>query len=446
MCHYDVIIVGGGVSGTVAGIASARIGAKTLIIEKMGFLGGMLTAGGVGPMMTFHAGDIQVVRGIAEEIVQTLKKCGGSPGHIIDMTGYTYTVTPFDSELLKHILEKTYLESGGKILYHSMLLNATVILSKINSICVCTKGGSLEFEAKVFIDATGDADLAAASGVEFSLGRPGDNLCQPITMNMKISNVDVQLIKKCIQLDPNDFPNINIELLDEASKLSMGGFVKVFNEGKRSGDITFTREYILLFETNNPGEVIVNTTRVQKVDPTNPWQLSEAEIEGRRQALELFRFMKDKVPGFNNAVLMHTGPNAGVRESRKIKGRYILSADDLAKQRSFTDEIACGGYPIDIHSPDCEGTKSCHMNWGAIYGIPYRCLINPQIDNLINVGRCISATHEASAAIRVSPIAMAVGQAGGSAAALAAKQNCSFTELNYQELRKQLLKDHVFLR
>ncbi len=446
MKPYDVIVVGGGVSGSVAGIASARAGARTLIVEKMGFLGGMLTAGGVGPMMTFHAGAVQVVRGIAEEVVQNLQQSGGSPGHIVDSTGYTYTVTPFDAELLKHVLEKMYLAAGGEILYHSMLAGVAVAAGEIAAITVATKSGPLELKAANFIDASGDGDLAAWAGVPFLLGRPGDHLSQPLTMNFKLGRVDIPAVKEYIRNHPEEFPEARIDLLDKAPRLSMGGFTGIFAAGRSTGEISFTRECILLFETNHPGEVIVNTTRIQKVDPTDAWELSGAEVEGRRQALELFQFMKRRVPGFADAVLISSGPNVGVRESRKIQGIYVLTANDLLEQLPFADEIACGGYPVDVHSPDGEGTASRHLEWGAVYGIPYRSLINERVTNLINVGRCISATHEACAAIRVSPIAMAVGQAGGSAAALASRNHWATADLDYRSLRAELLQGGAFLR
>ncbi|HBE76499.1 MAG TPA: FAD-dependent oxidoreductase [Firmicutes bacterium] len=446
MNYYDVIVVGGGVSGAIAGIASARLGAKTLIIEKMGFLGGMLTAGGVGPMMTFHAGSLQVVRGIADEVIKNLEKMGGSPGHIVDTTGYTYTVTPFDAELMKHVLEKMYLDASGEIMYHSFFCDVKVTCGEINQIKVATKSGLLELTATVFVDASGDGDLAAWAGVPFLLGRPGDHLSQPLTMNFKLGQVNIVKLKDYILSHPEEFPEAKAELLNQAPRLSMGGFTKILATGQKNSEITFSRECILLFETNNPGEVIVNTTRIQKVNPTDVRELSNAEVEGRRQALELFYFMKHRVPGFEDALFMSSGPNIGVRESRKIQGKYILTAEDLLGQVVFADEIACGGYPVDVHSPDGEGTDSCHLKWGAVYGIPYRSLINGKVSNLINVGRCISATHEACAAIRVSPIAMAMGQAGGTAAALAVQKNSEVTNLEYHYLREQLLNDQVYLR
>ncbi|HWR40160.1 MAG TPA: FAD-dependent oxidoreductase [Patescibacteria group bacterium] len=444
--RYDVIVVGGGVSGAVAGIASARQGARTLIVEKMGFLGGMLTAGGVGPMMTFHAGERQVVRGIAGEVVERLKAMGGSPGHIVDTTGYTYTVTPFDAELLKHVLETMFCEAGGVLLYHSMLAGVRREGDRIAAIRVLTKSGEQEFTAHTFVDASGDGDLAARSGVDFQLGRESDNLCQPVTMNMKMRQVNIARVKECVRRDPADFLEVNVALLDKATRLSLGGFVKEFEQGRRDGELSFSRECVLFFETNNPGEVIVNTTRIQKVNPTDAAELSRAETEGRRQALELYRFMQKRLPGFEAAVLVSTGPNLGVRESRKIKGRYILQAQDLLDRVAFDDEIACGGYPIDVHSPDGEGTQTKKLPYGAVYGIPYRSLLAREITNLITVGRCISATSEACAAVRVSPIAMAIGQAGGTAGAMAVLSSCQPTELPAGELRQALRKQGAYLR
>lgn len=447
MFDYDVLIVGGGVSGATAGIACARQGVKTLIVEKMGFLGGMLTAGGVGPMMTFHAGDIQTIRGIADEVVENLKAMGASPGHIIDSTGYTYTVTPFDSELLKHVLERMYIGAGGEILYHSMLSGVETENGSIASVKLSTKSGLINLSSRLYIDATGDGDLSAWSGVEFLLGREKDNLCQPVTMNLKLRNVDIDRIKKLIKEEKNNFPHVNIEKMDNSPRLSMGGYIKELNEARENGEITFSREYILLFETNNPGEVIVNTTRIQKVDATNPWDLSKAETEGRKQALELYNFLKKRAAGFENSIIMYTGPNLGIRESRKIKGKYILTAEDMFSDEQFTDEIARGGYPVDVHNPEGEGTTSKHMAWGDSYGIPFRCLLNDRISNLITVGRCISVTHEACAAIRVTPIAMAIGQAGGTAAGLAVKNyNSDINMLDVYELRKELVKHGSYIK
>lgn len=282
--------------------------------------------------------------------------------------------------------------------------------------------------------------------MDFQLGRPKDNLCQPVTTNFKVRNVNIKEVKKYILSHPEEFPSQNIELIDKAPRFSCAGYVKDLNEAINKGELSFHREVILFFETNNEGEVIVNTTRIQKVNPTDPFEVSKAEIEGRKQVLELYNLLRNKISGFENCVLEYSGPNIGVRESRKIKGEYTLSADDLFEDKYFEDEIARGGYPVDVHSPDGEGTNSKHLSYGASYGIPYGSLINPQVKNIITVGRCISATHEACAAIRVSPIAMAIGQAGGTAAAICANENKNAYEIDFNELRKNLKENGAYIK
>lgn len=444
---YDLVVVGGGISGSIAAIAAARMGVDTLLIEQYGFLGGSLTANGVGPMMTFHAGDEQVVQGITGEMIDRLVKKGKSPGHIFDTTGYTYSVTPFDAEAMKHELEITLLEAGGKILYHTMLAAVTTQDDKIISITVCNKDGLSEINGELFIDATGDGDLASRAGVPYQKGRKKDGQNQPMTMNLKMGNVDIARVRAYIKEHPEEFPRLNNDtsIIDRANRLSIGGFVRTLEKAKKEGAITFEREDILFFETNNPGEVIINVTRILNHDATDAGSLSEAEIEGRRQVRELEAFMKERIPGFENAHVLFSGPNIGIRSSRQIEGVYTLTAEDILECRQFEDTIAHGGYPIDIHSPDGEGTFSQHLEWGDIYSIPYRTLINDHIKNIITVGRCISVTFEAQAAIRVSPIAGAIGHAGGAAAALVIKDKKLPAEIDIKKLQNAIREQGGYL-
>lgn len=432
----------------MAAISAARSGIKTVLIEQHGFLGGSLTANGVGPMMTFHAGNKQVIKGITGELINRLVKKNKSPGHIFDTTGYTYSVTPFDSEAMKYELETMLLEAGGKVLYHTMLADVKVNQDKINSIIICNKNGLSELKAKLYIDASGDADLSYWSGVPYTKGREKDGFSQPMTMNLKMANVNIEKVRTYIKNYPDEFPRLegDTTIIDKASRLSIGGFVKTLEKAKQKGEITFEREDILFFETNNPGEVIINVTRVLNHDSTDSKSYSEAEIEGRKQIKELESFMKNRIEGFENAYVTYSGPNLGVRSSRQIKGEYILTAEDLLKSKDFEDTIAHGGYPIDIHSPDGKGTKSEHLSWGDIYNIPYRSLINNQVSNLITVGRCISATFEAQASIRVSPIAGAIGHAGGAAASIAVEDDLNFEEINIRKLQNLILKQNGYLK
>jgi len=435
---YDVIVVGGGVSGVVAAIASARNKAKTLLIERYGFCGGTLTNSGVGPMMTFHAGSEQVVKGIAEEIIERMKEKGASVGHILDTIGYASSVTPFDSEQLKHVLDEMLEESGCDVLYHTMLAGVNVAEDKIQSIKVCNKAGLSDIEGKIYIDATGDADLSYFAGVKCRKGRDADNLCQPMTTNVKIGNVDIEKVKKSIVEDPSNHEIEHVDKLNIIPRLSVAGFIKELETAKKNKDITFQRETVLFFETNNKGEVILNMTRVLGKDATDPHQLTEAEIEGRKQANQAFQFLKKYIPGFENAVFISTGVQIGIRESRRIQGKYILTAEDLLNSVDFEDAIATGGYPIDIHNPAGNNTFSIHLKPGQSYKIPYRSLLPEEVRNLIVAGRCISVTHEAAAAIRVTPIAMAIGQAAGTAAAICTMDNTDPSDICIDKLRTTL--------
>lgn len=445
MDNWDVIIVGGGVSGCIAALAAARMGAKTLIVEKYGFLGGTLTNSGVGPMMTFHAGSRQVIGGIPQELVERLIKNQASTGHIEDTTGYASSVTPFDSEQLKSTLDDMMKESNVDVLFHAQIVSTIKEENRIIGISVITCAGILELFGKVFIDATGNADLSYMAGAKTFLGREEDGLCQPMTTNMRIRDVDIDTIKEQIRKNPNNFRNINVTVLDRSPRLSLAGFYKEFDEAKNAGMISTNREDVLFFETSKKNEIIVNTTRIIRKNPTDPWQLSEAEAEGRRQANELFSFFKQKIRGFEKSVYVSSGTQIGIRESRRVEGEYILTGEDLLSSERFEDTIALGGYPIDIHNPTGKNTKTEHLKDGQFYYIPLRSIEVKGLDNLIVSGRCISCTHEACAAIRVTPIAMAIGQAAGCAAAECVLNGGVVRNIDYSKVKEALLGQRAIL-
>ena len=454
MKSYDVIVVGGGISGSMAAIQAAREGAKTLLIEKNSFLGGMLTASGVGPMMTFHAGSKLAVRGIPNELIERLKKRGKSPGHIYDTTTYTYTVTPFDMEGMKHELEMMALEASVDILYNAILNEVSVVGDVLTKITVTTKEKELGFSAKVFIDATGDADLSYKAGVRTQLGRVTDNKTQPLTMNLKMANVNIEKIKNHIKANKENFREYKNDAspLDKAPRLSLGGFEREITNAIEDGRLSFLRERVLFFETNNPGEVIVNTSRVVNINPTDPYEMSKAEAIGRKQVRELEEFLRSDIPGFENSYVIYSGPSIGVRSSRQIIGTHVLHETELVGLKKFEDTICHGGYPIDVHP--AEGHDKFvdwskvhrHLNYGDMYSIPFRALTNLEVSNLITVGRCISATFEAQGGIRVSPIAAGIGQAGGAAASvMVIKSVFDSKKIDYKEIQDVLLKWDAYL-
>lgn len=443
----ELVVIGCGMAGTMAAVAAARLGRKVIALEEMAFPGGSMTAMGTGPMMTFHAGEQQVIRGLAQEMVDRLIKGEFSPGHTVDSTGYTYTVTPFSAEGMKLVLEQMLLEAGVTVLYHTAVTGVTVLNGRAAEISCYACGQSFRIQARLMIDATGDADALVQAGVPCVTGRPQDGKNQPMTMNYRVSGVDIAAIRRHMAEHPELFPFLapKAGIERNAVRLSFSGFQDIMREGIRSGELTVDRDIVLCFENDHPGEVIVNMSRVLGEDPLDPLSLSRAEAEGRRQVQVLFRFMKKHIPGFENTLLLTSGPNIGIRSSRRMVGVYTLTAEDILSCQAFSDAVACFGYPIDIHSADGVETDSRFLQEGAYYTIPYRCLINTAVPNMMAAGRNISCTYEAQASTRLSPCCAAIGQAAGTAAAIALESGLLPTGIDPDALRRQLLADNAFL-
>ncbi len=451
--RFDVIVIGGGPAGTVAAIAAAREGAKVLLAERHGFLGGMLTAAGTGPMMSFHSGTpqtdrTQVVRGIPDELVERMKSRGFSPGHLEDFVGYCGTVTPFSPEGMKVVMEEMCIEAGVTLLYHTDFIDAeTDRENRIVSVRLHAKNGFFKAYARVFVDASADADLAVSAGVSTVLGREDDHLSQPMSMNILAGGVDREKVLDFVLSNRDDMlKTIPFDHLRDIPRSGIQGANALLRKLRAEGKTRVPNSHLLCFETNTPGQYIINMTHVSEKNPTDAFDLTFAEIEGRRQAHETFALFKEYIPGFENAHLISTGPNIGIRESRKIDGIYKLTAEDLLKPVMFPDAVAMGGYPIDVHNPGGKhGTPMPPLKPGSWYSIPYRSLVTEKVPNLVVAGRCISATHQACGAVRVTPILMAVAQGAGTAAALAAEKGIHVKDLDTGLLRARLKKAGAFL-
>tara|TARA_R110001583_G_C5665141_1_gene410011 strand:+ start:4639 stop:6006 length:1368 start_codon:yes stop_codon:yes gene_type:complete len=442
--NYDLIVVGGGPSGVMAAVQASRMGVKTLILERGSFPGGSLTMMGVSPMMTFHnpVGN-QVVFGHAQELIDRLMKIGASPGHVVDSVTYCSTVTPFDTEAMKMVLEQMISESGADILYHTMLGNVNYDGNRITSLDICNKAGITKMIANYYIDATGDGDLAYYAGLTQQKGRPSDQALQPMTMNMKIGNVNIEKIRQDVISNPENYSfdlgqDEGIKRVQSSERLSLKAFKAQWERYRSEHNLDIPREYILFFETNEKNTVVVNSSRIQGLDGTNPYDVSKAEMEGRRQCYQIFKFLKSEAIGFEGSTLLSTPNHIGVRETRRSIGEYVLTAKDLLEQTAFPDAISQGAYPIDIHSPDKVETVTQHLAGDHLYKIPMRCLFSKKCDNLVFTGRNISADAEAFAAIRVSPIAMSIGQASGALAATAAKQGVTINNVDYRDVQRSL--------
>jgi hypothetical protein len=448
---FDVLVIGGGNAGCAAAIAAARAGADTLLVERYGFLGGTATAAMVAPWMTYHAGTVEknerVTGGIAQEIVERLIKAGASPGHVRDASDYVATVTPFDPEYHKWLLFEMCEEARVRLLLHALFVEPLMQGDEITGAIFQTVGGRREVRAARVIDATADAHVAAAAGAPFEMGDRAEGLVQPMTMIFKLSHVDLNRTADYLREHPEEIrTSIPSGEWNSETLTVVAGLWRVWREAREAGEVNIPREVVSFFRTPYSDEVTVNMTRVTELNPLDPADLTRAEIETRRQVMQLVKFFQKRVPGFEKARLAATPTQVGVRESRRIIGEYSLTADDLLQARTFADAVARSGYPIDIHNPKGEGTKTVRLPEGATYEIPYRCLVPQKIDNLLVAGRCISVTHEALASTRLTPTIMTLGQAAGCAAAMSVAAHVSPRDVDVKALRASLVKQGVDLR
>jgi len=402
----QVLVAGGGPAGLATAVAAARKGAETVLIERYGFLGGMATAGLVNPFMAWHAGGKPLVAGIFQEMLDGMKALGGYGGR---GAGHA-----FDPEVFKLAADQMCQQAGAQVRLHTLLTGVQVEGRRITSITTESKSGAEKWSAQVWVDCTGDADLAFRAGVPCDEGREGDHLSQPMTLNFRMAGVKIARMPSRAEIN------------------------RRFDKATAEGRVRCPRENVLWFHTTRPGVVHFNTTRVTGKSGVSADDLTEAEVEARRQAHELARFLVSDVPGFEKAYLQQSGVQIGVRESRRIRGEYTLTGDDVVQARKFPDGIARCNYPIDIHSPTGAGTLIREVPEGDWYEIPYRCLLPVGIDNLLVAGRCVSATHEGQSSLRVMAQCFAMGQAAGTAAAMAVERGCAPRDLAPEELRTAL--------
>ncbi|SDC72106.1 FAD dependent oxidoreductase [Melghirimyces thermohalophilus] len=442
--HYDIIVVGGGPAGINAALAAGRRRKKVLLIERHGFLGGMSTIAGVYPWMTFHTGEgKQVIRGIADEIVERLKERKASPGHLRDTCGFVYTVTPYDPEVYKVLVVEMLREAGVDILVHSFVDDLRLRDSAtIDTIQITSKSGRRRVSADFFIDTSGDADLAYLAGAPTEKGRPDDKRTQPMTTKFRMRGVDLKKVKAAILADPDNFyPKTPIKELSELPLTAVQGF---YSQWKRAR-LPIKRDQVLFFAGPAEDEVLVNMTRVQGLDGTDVEDLSKAEYEGRKQVLLVADFLKEWIPGFETASISSVGAQIGIRETRRIVGQYTLTQEDVTAGRRFADVICRSGYPIDIHSPSGNHVEVARVSGDGAFDIPYRSLVPQRIDNLLVAGRCLSASHEAIATSRLTPSAMGTGQAAGTAAALCLESGDRPADVDIWFLQEQLIEDRMVL-
>jgi glycine/D-amino acid oxidase-like deaminating enzyme len=420
---YDVVVVGSGSAGSPAAIAAARAGANVLLVEKLPFLGGVSTA----VLDTFYgfyapgSRPVKLVGGIGDDVIAELRRRGEvleRPNTYGAGTGVTYL-----AEHLKVVWEDLVTGAGVRVLLHAFLQGASVDDGRISELVVATKAGLHRVEARVFIDASGDGDLSHFAGFDYE---PAGALspAQTLTTTFRMVNVDHR----------------------RRGAIGKEELHALMAEAADSGDYELPRREGSDHITPIAGMTATVMTRVGQVRPddegrfrnaTDPDVLTAAEMEGRRQALEYARFLIDRVPGYEKARLVALSSQIGLRETRRVYGDYRMTRDDVLTARQFDDQIGLCGAPIEDHLAGA-GTKWEYLPDGTAVGIPLRTLVPRDGSNVLVAGRCFSADHDAQASVRSMAQCMAMGQAAGTAAALAVKRSGAVRDIDIGALLEQL--------
>ena len=427
ICSADVAVVGGGPGGLGAALMSARCGARTVLVEAYGVPGGMAVIGEVQPFMISgtrqHPLDAPVYGEWKEAMLRYFPETVRSEIR----TATDYRNRAINKAAAALAAEDLLLESGVELLYHHRVVDARVENGRIAELVCNARGGFGAIRAKVFVDCTGDGEVAALAGCPFDMGNENGG-CQPMTLCFKLSHVKVPFVAGGEGerfIDPEWKRLLNV----------------CYVRAREQGRLGCPREDVLLFpfQIADEGVIHFNTTRVQGFDPTDGGSFSQAEIEGRRQMRELVKFLQDEVPGFENSRLMSMAVQIGVRESRRIRGMYRLTAVDFAACSRFEDVIARCSYNIDIHSSRGAGTFLQNLKPGDFYEIPYRSIVPLGCANLTVGGRPVSADAIVYSSLRIMPTAISIGQGAGVGAALAAMRNMSPAGIDGKEVRRKLI-------
>ena len=462
--NTDVLVVGGGVAGCAAALSAARHGAKVVLIENGGTLGGQAGIGIVTPLDAVKARNGKSFGGLIKEFCDEIAELGEK---------YCFNDNPEKKHfslgsphILKYVLLEKLVEAGVDVRFHTTLVSAETENDKVKSATVLDKSGFLIINAKSFIDASGDADLVAFSGAEFVLGSEKgvlDSLVKNDLNKRHFSDEEYSGYEKDGVMQPvSIFFVMGGVDIDEARKLNnkklefgdLGITKERFENWKFAGtcgfEITDNRiptpqGRVLISRGPREDMAVVNMSRVTGINGADADSLNEGEIKAQLQLIAIVDFLQTFIPGFEKSYLIQSANTLGVRETRRLKGRYMLTGNEAILCEPKADSVARGSYTIDIHDPNGKSAAVGGVIKGDFYDIPYGCLVAKEYDNLLACGRCISVDHVAHASTRIQGTCIMTGQAVGTAAALSLKQNIGPADIDVNYLRETLINDGVYL-
>lgn len=447
--QYDIAVIGGGPGGLPAALEAARHGAKVLLVEKNGYLGGNLTLG--LPLLGYLDKDGNpIIRGIAQELVDALAEKGAAGPHT--WCPLHNSVTIYDHEVFKVVAFEKCREAGAEVLLHTQVIDTNVENGRLQSVTLFGKSRCIELEAKVFIDATGDGDVAYLAGASYEKGQNDCGTVQPPTVMCTLGGVDVEKTIAYLEAHPEQsklpesmkiYPGYDASYFKANPRYHvMVGMRKLFLELKADGRLPVDRDTLIYIQSLIPGEVHINCTRHLGIDGSDALDLTRAEIEGHLQNYALVDTLRKYVPGFENCYLTRIYPFVGIRESRRFRGLVTLRREDVEQGRIGEDAVGLGGYIIDIHDGKGSGTVIKKV---APYGLPYGMCCSSQIKNLMLSGRCASMDSVALSSARVMPTLMVLAQGAGLGAAMAVQRGIDPGEVDVAALRETLRKEGVML-
>jgi hypothetical protein len=427
--EYDVVVLGGGPAGIAASVAAARAGRSTLLVERYGFLGGMGTAAGVTNFCGLHAnvhGDIrQVVHGVADDLLSRIARLGGlnTPHNLFGKT----VAQAYDTAAYKIAADDLMASAGVQVLFHALAAGAVMDSGdRVRALLLETKSGRVAVLARAFIDCSGDGDLAAWAGAPYDKGDGAGNMLYPSTM-FRLNGIDPQRAGKAWEVIP-----------------------RLMLEAEAAGRYTFPRKTPIVRPQKSGIEWRVNLTQLANaegnaMDGTDAQELSDAEALGRRQIASVAGFLKE-VPGFENSYIVDIAPQVGIRETRRVHGRYMLTESDVLDCASFPDTIGVNGWPLELHlKGDVEFRWPKIPESRGFNHLPYRMTVPQGLANVWVAGRCASMTHEAQSAARVTGACFVMGQAAGTAADLALRSGCDANAVDVMALQARLETEGAYL-